>query len=61
MTNKELVIWAMEDLPADASLDDIIERIETLAAIREGQADIEAGRFITNEEMKRRSATWLSK
>ena len=61
MTNKELVIQAMDDLPDEATVDEIVERIETLAAIREGQADVEAGRFITNEEMKQRSAKWLSK
>jgi predicted transcriptional regulator len=61
MTNKEMAIQAMDDVPDEASFDEIIDRIETLAAIREGQADIEAGRFITNEEMKRRSAKWLSK
>jgi predicted transcriptional regulator len=61
MTNKELVIRAMEDLPDEATFEDILERIETLAAIREGQADIDAGRFVTNEEMKRLSASWLSK
>jgi hypothetical protein len=60
MTNKELVIQAMDDLPDGASMDEIIDRIETLAAIREGQADMEAGRFISNEEMKRRTAKWLS-
>jgi predicted transcriptional regulator len=61
MTNKELVIQAMADMPDEATFADIVERIETLAAIREGQADIDADRVVSNEEMKRRTATWLSK
>jgi predicted transcriptional regulator len=61
MTNKQLVMQALEELPDEASMDDILDRIETLAAIREGLADVEAGRLISIEELKRLSATWLSK
>jgi predicted transcriptional regulator len=58
-TNKQLVRQALRDSPEEASIDDIVERIQILASIREGLADIEAGRFITNEEMKRLTAQWV--
>ena len=61
MTNKELVIQAMHGLPEEATFEEILDRIETLAEIRQGQKDIEEGRFITQEELDRRAATWISK
>ena len=56
MSNRELVIAALGDLPEDASFEEMVEHIRIIAAIREGQADLRAGRFITHEEMKRRIA-----
>jgi predicted transcriptional regulator len=34
------------------------ERAETIAAIKEGQADIAAGRFRTHEEVKKLVRSW---
>jgi predicted transcriptional regulator len=48
-------------LPEDASLDDIAERMEFLAALRKGLDQIERGETIPHEEVKRQLAAWLSK
>lgn len=61
MTNKQLVMKTIKEMPADATMDDILERIEILAAIQQGEEDIDAGRFVTHEELKRQVAQWLSK
>ena len=61
MTNKQLAVKAIRQLPDEATMAEIVERIEILAAIQEGEEDIEAGRFITVEELKRQVAQWLSK
>ena len=61
MTNKQLAIESLRELPDEASFNEILDRIETLAAIREGQAELEAGLSIPNEEVKRLSAKWISK
>ena len=61
MTDKQLVIEAVRELPDEASLDEIAERIAILAAIRKGEQAADAGRVVTHDEMKRRVATWLSK
>ena len=61
MTNKQLVMKAIRQLPEEASMAEILERIEILAAIQEGEEDIEAGRFVTIDELKRQVAQWLSK
>ena len=60
MTNKQLVIEAVQDLPDEASFDEILERIEILAELRRAEADIDAGRFTTQEDLKRQVKTWLS-
>lgn len=57
MSNKEMIIDAVRILPEDASWQDIVEHLHILAAIREGQEDIEAGRFISHEEVKKMVAT----
>jgi predicted transcriptional regulator len=61
MTNKQLAMKAIRQLPDEATLEEIVERVEILAAIQRGEEDIEAGRYITHEEMKRQVEQWLSK
>ena len=61
MTNKQLVMKAIRQMPDAASMDEILERIKILAAIREGEEDIEAGRFVTIAELKQQVSQWLSK
>ena len=58
MTTKEFIIDFASDLPDDITLADAIEKLQILAAIREGQDDIAAGRFITHEDMKREMKSW---
>jgi predicted transcriptional regulator len=61
MTNKQLAIRAIRELPDDATWKDIAEEIAILESIRQGEDDIEAGRFITHEELKRQVKQWHSK
>jgi len=61
MSDKQLVLDSIERMPADASLAVIAERIEFLAAIRKGAAQIERGETVPHEEVKRQLAAWLSK
>jgi predicted transcriptional regulator len=51
---KQLVLKAIEDLPADASIEDAMERLYFLAKVYRGLADAEAGRFVAHEEVKAR-------
>ena len=60
MSNKELVLDALKQMPEDASLEEISEEIAILAAIKRGEDDIAAGRVISHEEMKKRIAEWTS-
>ena len=46
MTQKELVLDAISELPDEASLDDIAERVEFLAAIQKGLDQLDRGEGI---------------
>jgi predicted transcriptional regulator len=59
MSAKELVVEAVQSLPDESTFEVILEEIATLAAIRRGESDVEAGRVISHEEVKRRVAKWL--
>ena len=61
MSNKDMVLDAIRSLPDDATWEEIVEHLHILASIREGQEDIEAGRFISHEEMKKLVASWHTK
>jgi predicted transcriptional regulator len=61
MSNKEAAIEALRELPEEASFEDIIEHLATLAAIRRGEQDADAGRVIPHDEVKKRIASWISK
>ena len=61
MTNKQLVIETVRELPDETSLDDIAERIAILAAIQKGERAADAGQFISHEELVRRMKQWITK
>lgn len=48
------MIEAIRGLPADASVDDAIERLVFLAKLEEGLAQLDRGDGIPHEEAKRR-------
>ncbi len=53
-TAKDLLNETAERLPADASVEDAIERLLFLAKIENGKHDAEAGRTISHDDMRRR-------
>ena len=60
-TEKQIALEALCRMPETASLREISEEMAVLAAIRRGEADSDAGRVMTREEVRRRSAAWTSK
>jgi len=54
MSDKELVIEAVRQLPEHASIKEIAEEIAILAAIKKGEHDADAGRVVSHDEMKKR-------
>ncbi|MBI2466214.1 MAG: hypothetical protein HYV62_00045 [Candidatus Rokubacteria bacterium] len=53
-TAKQRVLEAIEKLPADATVEDAIERLVFLAKIDRGLAELDAGKGIDHGEVKRR-------
>ena len=60
MTQKALVLDAIKELPDEATLEEIAERIEFLAAIQKGIDQLDRGEGISHEEVKRQLARWLA-
>ena len=58
MTVKQQVLQAIQRLPDDADFRDVTEEIALLAAVQEAEADIQAGRVVSNDEMKKRIDEW---
>ena len=54
MSVKEQVLQAIQRLPNDIDFRDVAEEVALLAAVQEGERDIEQGRLISNEEMRSR-------
>ena len=53
-TAKQKVLEAIEKLPADATLEDAIERLVFLAKIERGLTELDAGKGVDHAEAKRR-------
>jgi predicted transcriptional regulator len=58
-TAKETVRRLLDDLPDNASLEDIQHHIYVREKIERGLRDVEAGRVVDQDEAKRRMAKWL--
>ena len=61
MSDKQAVLEAVSQMPDNLTLDQIRAELALLAALRDGYADIQAGRVVPHEDIKRQYAAWLSK
>lgn len=53
-TVRDRIMHALEDLPADATFDDAIERLVFLAKIDAGLYELDAGKGVSHDEAKQR-------
>jgi predicted transcriptional regulator len=60
MTDKQAVIDALERLPESASLKEITEELQIMAAIRRGRQDVATGRVKSHSEVERELESWAS-
>ncbi len=60
-TAKEAVRKILDDVPEDASFEDIQYHIYVREKIENGLKDIEEGRLLTQEKVEQRMAEWLEK
>ncbi|MFQ5799953.1 MAG: hypothetical protein ACE5H0_14850 [Bacteroidota bacterium] len=59
MTTKDQILEAIRQLPGDASIEDVMERLYLLFKIERGMKQAEAGRKVSQEEAKKRMGKWL--
>ncbi len=55
---KGCMIQIIQDQPDDSSYDEILRELAFARMIDRGLADLDSGRTISDEEMKRRIGTW---
>lgn len=60
-TAKEEVRKLLDQIPEDASFEDIQYHIYVCQKIRRGLKDLDEGRVVTQEEVERRMSKWLAK
>ena len=60
MTTKEIALKTIEQLPANASWEDIQERINFVAAVRKGLRELDEGKGIPHDKVKEEFAEWLT-
>ena len=51
---RDRIIELLRELPADATIDDAIEKLVFVAQIERGDAELDAGRGVPHDEVKRR-------
>ena len=60
MPTKEQMLKAIEDLPADATVEDAMERLYLLDKIERGIAQADSGQKVSQNEARGRMARWLA-
>jgi len=53
-TTKERLLEAVQQLPADATVEQAMERLYFIAKVEEGLRQAEAGKTVSHEDVKRR-------
>lgn len=53
-TTKDRVLEAVQQLPANATVEQAMERLYFIAKVEEGLRQAEAGRVVSHEDVKRR-------
>jgi len=60
MTIKEIAIETIQRLPADATWEDVQERINFVAGVRKGFRELDEGKGIAHQMVKEDFTEWLS-
>lgn len=61
MTEKEMVLKRVSELPDDCSIEDIADRIDFMAAVEKGLDQLKRSEGIPHEKIKKQLASWLIK
>lgn len=60
MTTKQIVIQTIQELPDDATWDDIQERIRFVAGVCKGLRELDEGKAIPHDRVREEFTEWLT-
>jgi predicted transcriptional regulator len=61
MKDKQVAIETINNLPENASMEEIAEELQIMAAIRKGKEDVRAGRVKSHAQVEKMFEEWISK
>ncbi len=61
MTTKEIAIRSIQELPEEATWEDIQERINFIAGVRKGLRELDEGKGIPHDQVKEEFSEWLTR
>jgi predicted transcriptional regulator len=61
MSAKQLVLETVRTMSDQMSMEQILEELAILAAIRRGEEAADEGKVVSHEEMKKRAKSWNTK
>jgi len=60
MTTKQIAIQTIQELPDNATWDEIQERIRFVAGVRKGLRELDEGKGIPHDRVREEFAEWLT-
>jgi predicted transcriptional regulator len=60
MTIKEAAVKSIQELPEDATWEDIQDRINFVAGVRKGLRELNEGKGISHEQVREEFREWIS-
>ena len=60
MTTKEAAVKSIQELPEDATWEDIQERINFVAGMRKGLRELNEGKGLPHEQIREEFREWIS-
>lgn len=60
MGTKEAAIRSIQELPEDATWEDVQERINFIAGVRKGLHELDEGKGIAHDRVREEFAEWLT-
>jgi len=60
LTTKEAAVRSIQELPEDATWEDIQERINFVAGVRKGLSELNEGKGILHEQIREEFREWIS-
>jgi predicted transcriptional regulator len=61
MSDKTLVMEALQRLPEDATLVDVRKEIEFITAVKEGREQVRRGEVVSLDEVEKKIHKWATK